>query len=261
MATPRPSQNLLEGRRSLEHLPFCQMMSDLQWFDVIEKWALILRIKVDPNDIIPEWSSWYLLCGHNYPLCDISIFPAKDEGIVQTFPHQLFNGIGDPNIPWRTGKICEHTSLRTFGRRIYDVEPYTNSEQLAWHVSRLYDWLIAAKNNRLNENGDPFELPHFPLSAFDTQIAFIEDKDSFDFWQKDDHHYGFVDFSNPAANPNILAATQFNKKAGQLLRKLNYGDTIPSKIVRSGLWIRTKDDSVDGKCSGSPFSMLKTGLL
>ncbi|MBI5470882.1 MAG: ThiF family adenylyltransferase [Ignavibacteriae bacterium] len=124
---------------------------------------------------------------------------------------------------------------------MYDIEPLTASHRIGWYMSRLHDWIVAASQGCLNEDGDPFELPHFPLAKLDPQIAFVEDQASFDFWQLDDHPYGIVDFSNLVMNPSVLAVTQFKKRNGQELLGVKYGDAVQSKVALTGLWIRTQE--------------------
>jgi len=241
MPDRKPSENLLLGRRALEHLPYCQIVVDWEWFPAKEMWGLRLRLRVEPQGLIPEWTTWYILSDPAYPLGEIETYPAKDGGIEVTFPHQSLNSFGDPEMPWRRGKTCEQTSLRTFGRRKYDIEPLTASDRLSWRVSRLWEWLIAAREDRLSQSGDPFELPDFPHGQSNIQIAFIEDQASFNIWQSNNEPCGLVDLANPLVNNSIFAAVRFKKKNGDLLWTVQYGDVVSTKAAIIGLWIRTRE--------------------
>lgn len=234
----RPSDPLLQGRRALEHLPFCEMLTDWAWFPAVNKWGLLCRIKVEPHGSVPESTTCYVLVEGCYPWGSIKFYPAKDGGLQCTFLHQLHNGPGDPRLPWREGEICAQTSLRSFGRRMYDAEPLTASERLAWRVSRVRDWIAAASQDQLAEPGDPFELPNFPGASASFEIAFCEDATSFAFWEGTSHNTGIVDFAHPANNSAVFAVIAFKDAKGNPIRSTQYGDAVSAKASRTGLWLR-----------------------
>lgn len=234
----RPPEPLLQGRRAFEHIPFYEMLTDLEWFPTVNKWGLCCRIKVEPRGLVPESTTWYILVEECYPWGTIELYPAKDGGLQCTFPHQSYNGPGDQKLPWREGKICAQTSLRSFGRRMYDIEPLTASERLTWHITRARDWITAASHDQLIEPGDPFEFPDFPGASPSFEIAFREDETSFTFWEGNPCNSGFVDFAYPANNSAVFAVIAFKDAKGQPIRSIQYGDTLSLKASRIGLWLR-----------------------
>lgn len=170
MCTERP-ESLRIARRTLEGLPFCEILEDLS--ERVEGWTLHLAITVDTLEKLPKRTEWYVVLPRNYPYGEIDIFPAKVNGITDTYPHQAYNGPGNQNCPWRTGNPCLRTSLRTLGRREYDEEPMSTAWRLAWHVHRLKAWLESADRGDLLANGDPFELPQYPNTSPTDNFGFV----------------------------------------------------------------------------------------
>ena len=232
-----PTESLLLGRRALEHLPFCKMFADLEWFPALGKWGLPCRLTVDPRGLLPETTDWYIVVDADYPWGAIDCYPAKVGGIQRTFHHQSHNGEGDPSLPWRSGKVCVQTSLRTFGRREYDIEPMTAGDRLGWHVSRLREWILAAGDNSLVAHGDPFELPDFPNIVASLDIAFLEDRESFGLWQHSEETVGTADFVQVQNNPSVYLVSAFKNQRGSVLRRLAYGDVSTGKST-AGLWVK-----------------------
>lgn len=233
----RPTESLLLGRRALEHLPFCRMLADVQWFSAVGKWGLLCSMTVEPRGLLPETTDWHIVVDDDYPWGEIDCYPAKVNGIQSTSHHQSHNGEGDPNIPWRSGKVCVQTSLRTFGRRQYDIEPMTAGDRLGWHVSRLREWILAAGSNSLVAHGDPFELPDFPNRTASLDVGFLEDQESFRLWQQSDEAFGTADIAQAQNNPSVYLVSSFKDQQGSDLRRLTYGDVSTGKTT-SGLWVK-----------------------
>ena len=236
----QPSDLLRQGRRALEELPFYRLLGGLEWYPSVRKWAWNCRISIEPVGSIPAQTEWYVVVGPEYPWGGIDLFPAKSGGITRTFQHQSFNGPGSTGVPWRDGKICVQTGLRLFGRRMYDSEPFTADERLGWHMFRARDWLVAAGEGKLVEPGDPFELPDFHGLSEARQCAFVEDEESFGFWQTQPWTYGTAGVIHPRMNPNVFAIVTWNDSKGQLLRRSEYGTLISEeKATGVGIWIRS----------------------
>ena len=232
------TESLLIGRRVLEHLPFCQILADWEWFSPVKKWGIFCRMTIEPQGMVSESTDWYIIADNDYPWGAIDCYPAKNAGLQYTFPHQSYNGGGDLNLPWRNGKVCVNTSLRTFGRRQYDIEPMTSADRLAWHVARLREWLVAASSDSLVVQGDPFELLDFPNRTTSRDVGFLEDRESFDFWQSTEESVGTVDFAHIADNSAVFLATSFKDQRGEILRNLTYGGMLSTKIATTGIWVR-----------------------
>ncbi|MEJ5375061.1 MAG: ThiF family adenylyltransferase [bacterium] len=210
------------------------------WNELFKKWALRCRLTVKPAGLIPAKSVWFIVADDDYPWGDIELYPAKDGGIKHTFPHQSHNAEGNPDVPWREGKICVRTSLRYAGRRAYDIEPTSPEERLRWHVMRAKEWLEAAAAGRVAEVGEPFELPDFPRRSH-TTLGFIEDEDSFRFWQEETVEVcGVATVVQPDGVNAWYAVTTFSNARGKTIREVEYGALLRHGTARklSAMWIR-----------------------
>ncbi len=171
------------GRRALESVPGVRMLGDFAWHEDRALWALRCRITTDVESggLIPRTTDWYIHIRDTYPFGQVIFYPAKVGGVSHTFNHQNHNGAGPNELPWRCGRLCVDTSLRTLGRRSYDVEPFDPESRLAWHVRRVQEWLGLASRGELVLPGDPFELPHIPFSS-GPKVVFAEGPEHLSFW-------------------------------------------------------------------------------
>jgi len=154
------------AQMSLETVEGLTLLQTFRWIEQEQKWIIRFRISLPEldTDCSLSASDWYLTADESYPLGDIDIYPAKENGITDTYPHQSYNSEGDPNVPWRTGKICTNTQAKIIGRHGYDVEPYMGEERLLWHCKRTIEWIRCASKGELILPGEPFELPLIPPS-------------------------------------------------------------------------------------------------
>ncbi len=241
-ALTNPPETILSGRRALEELPFLEILEDWQWYPKHSIWALGCRIKIDdtPGSLIPALTDWYVIIEPAYPWGDIDIYPAKKGGINITFQHQNLNSKGNPELPWRNGKICVQTSLRLFNKRGYDQEPTSHETRLPWHLSRACEWLTAASQGILVQPGDPFELPSVPRHP-KRIIGFIEDRFSYDtFWKVKEGTYGYATMIQNRHDSDLQVIKSFSDPSGLELRRYRYGLNIDKSWGGSetALWIK-----------------------
>lgn len=166
-----PPEQLRVARRTLEEFSFCRIVDDLAAY--ADYWTLHISITIDNHRVIPRDTEWYVVLPRNYPYGEIAIFPSKTNGITETYPHQAFNCCRCDDLPWLTGNPCVSSSLRTLGRRTYDVEPMSVEMRLAWHIRRLWLWLKDADDGALIKTGDPFELPEYPNTLATENFGFF----------------------------------------------------------------------------------------
>ncbi len=235
----QPPDSLLRARRVLDELPFYELVEDWEWNESAQKWALRCRLTVEPAGLIPAKSVWFIIADGDYPWGEIEFHPAKDGGIVHTFPHQSYNAEGKADVPWREGKICAQTSMRYAGRHAYDIEPFSIGERLRWRVIRAKEWLDAAGAGRVAEKSEPFELPDFPREDLAT-IGFMEDEESFRFWQEQPIFHGVAIGVRPDGIESWLAIATFSDARGRPIRAIEYGALLSQQSVRkdSVIWIR-----------------------
>lgn len=244
MCDRKPPKELLVARRTLDGLSSVLLLQDWNWNEQVSKWVLHSRIQIDtePDNPIPKSTDWYVLVDSEYPWEDVEFYPAKENGLTLTFPHQSFNSYGDEKVPWRDGKICLSTSVRALGRHGYDIEPYDVHERLYWYFERAVQWLIAASDDKLVTPNDPFELPHFPLRTLVT-VAFSEGTEPFAHWQNISEQAGFVELVPLRRKPDLVFVKSFQSVRRRELLAPTWGKAMTnlSDEPVKGIWFRLKD--------------------
>lgn len=235
------SLGLLSARRALENLRNIQILHDLIWSQDSRSWVLHCRLSVEtpPESRVPASTDWFVLIEPDYPAGSIRFYPAKDNGICDTFRHQDHNAVGNQSLPWRTGKLCLDTTARSLGRHQYDLEPFEEKKRLLWHFNRALCWLTLAASRQLIVPGEYFELPQFPSDP-NMKVVFAEDSDSFDVWETCEHYAGTIDLLS--TDCGILYITCFYSSTGRVLYKPRWGkclEVIGQESFR-GAWIRLK---------------------
>ncbi len=225
-----PTPELRAARRTLETIREITLLRDWQWHEPTRKWTLHCRLSPDLGDgsrIAPS-TDWYVLVDGAYPWGSIKFYPAKAGGLVETFPHQSYNGEGPEDRAWRTGDLCLSTSVHVLGRHGRDVEPYEAHSRLRWHAERAIKWLVAAAQDKLVVPGDPFELPQFPLGPdrFRT-VVFSEGTETFAAWQSIPDRSGRVDIAVLRGQPvPLLVVKVFRSVNGSALLEPHWGELL-----------------------------------
>lgn len=233
-------ESLRLGRRALEEVPEFHLLEDFRWCETAEQWALKCRltIQVRPGGPIPAVTDWYLLATPAYPGGSIGLSPAKEGGLVATFPHQTYNGEGWKDLPWRAGKLCLESDVAVLRRQGLDQEPRTAEARLVWHVRRAIDWLSLASHDELLKEGNYFELPSYP-SALSGLVAFSESSASLATWLVSADRSGFVKLDVvPAAKP-LWVVRSFEAADGREILSPPWGSKIEStaRPAPLGAWI------------------------
>lgn len=237
------SPELRTARRALEGMREVTLLGDCVWSEPHSEWILHCRLTIDvgPEGLVPPSTDWYVRIAPGYPWGSIRFYPAKEEGIAQTFQHQNYNANGAGDIPWRTGDLCLSTVTRVLGRHGHDIEPHETDARLRWHFARAIEWLATAARNELTLPGDPFELPHFPLSNSNrATFVFSEGSDSFGRWEQIPDRYGLVDLTRLSENPSIIVVNSFHTIGKKVLVELPWGTAIRHNggTRLHGVWLR-----------------------
>lgn len=239
----QPSEILLLGRRAIENLKEVEILEDFRWNPLLRKWMLFCQISIDTSSVyIGTKTNWYVLVDSDYPFGSIDFYPALQEGIVRTFPHQNYNGIYDDDRPWRKGKLCLDTSVKALGRYGNDEEPRNGENRLLWHFLRAILWLKLASKGELVKSDDYFELPHFPAATLDL-IVFSESPVTLQRWNDSDINYGLVQFVELKKDPQILIVKRFKDIRNNDLYLPKWGTEISDAVAYPivGLWIKLKE--------------------
>lgn len=237
----RPKPELLLARRMVEELDAVEIIEDLNWDPLIEKWVLLCRLspEIQSSDFIPKSTNWYVHISDSYPWGNIKFLPAKINGIKGTFPHQNYNGEEKKEHPWNDGNLCLDTSYRKFRHMGLDNEPFNPDFRLLWHFERALLWLREAAKGELSNPGDPFELPDFNKSSLDT-IAFCENTESFLEWQRSKKTYGLAELLlYQKEEPFVMVPTKFTTIEGEVIYQPAWGAAIsnPESKTLVGAWI------------------------
>lgn len=235
-----PTDALFIARRSLETVPEYELLEDLHWCEDELIWQLHFRLKLcfKPDQYVPAVTNWYALISATYPYGSIKLYPASEGGITHTFPHQDRNKPGKEK-PWRTGDLCLNTSLRSFARRGYDVEPYDAEFRLAWHVNRAVAWLQAAANGTLLAPGDPFELPAFQTGGAE-QLIVSEDADSFTAWNQVTEKVGLLKLKQLVHKGGVWVVSSFLSENKRVIHEVTWGEHLNQidQQEQYGLWVK-----------------------
>lgn len=225
----------------LEFVEGLEILRDLTWNSEKKCWVIYCRLKtkIQHNDLIRATTDWFILIPREYPWGEISIFPAKVNGIEKTFPHQSYNHYGEEEVNWRTGKLCVDTGVRALSRQAFDQEPYEASERLVWRVKRAVKWLSMAAENTLAFEGEPFELPDWPDSPIITALSFLEDHRSFKKWAKTESMCGIVVLQG-VLDTGILVIDEFRDAGNNTIFENKWGRLISldEASPETGIWIR-----------------------
>ena len=205
------------------------------------RWVIHCRIaaEVDPNGLVPSVTDWFVLVDESYPYGSIGIYPAKEGGISQTFPHQDYNGPGKREHPWRSGKLCTWTNAAPLHRRGYDSEPAEPELNLAWHLTRAQAWLELASAGALTQTGDHYELPYVPHGN-GMSIAFCEGSSTLRNWQATSKRCGIVRGELRDTEPTILAVTRFETGKDRPPVEQEWGRSAGEANAHDAAWIRVE---------------------
>ena len=237
---PVLTESLLTARRSLEAVLEYELLEDLRWCEDAKTWQLRFRLRPSLNSspYVPAVTDWYAIISATYPYGNIKLYPANEGGITHTFPHQNSNRPGKKR-PWRTGDLCLNTSLRSFARRGYDVEPYDAELRLAWHVSRAVAWLQSAADGTLLAPGDPFELPAFQTTGSE-QLIVSEDADSFAIWGHVPERAGLLRLKQTGHKGDIWVVSSFLSENKRVVQQITWGQYLNEidQQEQYGLWVK-----------------------
>lgn len=202
------------------------------------QWIMKIRLRptalVDSDEIAEE-TDWYVRIDNTYPGGNIKIYPAKENGITHTYPHQMLNTPGSADRPWRSGNICvdryEHTVGRTGGYH----EPFDATERLRWYILRAIDWLERASRGELRRDGEPFELPAVSRPSSHQQFAYNETRASFHYWSDHFGTYGCALISQPETT-DVQVAVEYCDLDGNTVYTPDWGDTIQTDRGIPAVW-------------------------
>ncbi len=226
------------GRRALEAVSGFSMLEDFVWHEDQTVWFLPCRItaEVESGGLVPSTTDWYLHVQKAYPYGTVAFYPAKDRGITVTFNHQNHNSPGCSALPWRSGRLCVDTSLRSLGRYSYDTEPFDAESRLVWHALRVQEWLCLASRGELVQAGNLFEMPDIPTSP-GLKVVFTEGPENLSVRQGTHARHGMVEFRTLQETPQILLVDDFIGKGEAINVPTTWTKRLGKANDLDGAWI------------------------
>ena len=220
-------------------MPGFALLDDFVWHQDLRIWFLHCRItaSVRSGSSASETTDWFLHIEDTYPTGDVIFYPAKSGGITETFNHQNHNSAGSDELPWRSGRLCVDTSLRTLGRRAYDnVEPFDPDSRLVWHVRRVQEWLGLASRGELVQPEDPFELPYIP-SLPKLRVIFAEGPENLPYWQGQHPRRGTARVLTLQEKPRIFVVDEYSAGRSRIDIKPTWTKPLGKESNSRAAWI------------------------
>jgi molybdopterin/thiamine biosynthesis adenylyltransferase len=229
-------ETLRQARRELESVAGYRLEQDWTWFSNLQRWALQFKLSLvlPASSPVPSETHWFVTVSKDYPWGNITVYPSKNGGITETFPHQSLNEEGPQTLPYRTGNLCLGIMTQAWQVRNGLSEPYTVSERLRWHVERTIEWIEKASRTELFLPGDPWEVPARETAVDSWHIGVGSVGGTL---PKDDADtYGLVELLQPMANSRLLFAERFFGMSDPALRWLREAGQVPGFAVGQMDW-------------------------
>lgn len=238
---------LRQARRELEAVAGYQLLQDWQWLSSVHRWALRFRLSysVPEASPIPSVTDWVITVSAGYPWGDISVYPAKQNGIAETFPHQSLNDEGPAEHPHRTGGLCLGIMTQAWQIRRGLSEPHTIEGRLLWHVERTKEWVDRASSKTLFRPGDDWEAPARAQMLQQAHIIIGRAGGSLATGSTDRH--GMVELLLPNPTVGVLFADRFigaSEDALRAARELGLG--IPIGNTEWGTLLNRSSQAIIG---------------
>ncbi|WP_146522112.1 HesA/MoeB/ThiF family protein [Stieleria varia] len=203
-------------------------------------WRITVAITIDSGneELVPAKTNWSIYLDEQHPYGTIDFYPAVEGGLAGTFAHQNYNGlvIGDR----LSGNICIKAPQFVFRRDAYDADPIGHKNRLAWYIEKAVEWLTAASQGKLLDEGDYFELPVFYSPKMtDHTIATNENADSFALWQSATQNYGSAELVavGPNSAPTFAVRRFFDAKSNAIM-ECDWGVEIchSKRTIQPAIW-------------------------
>lgn len=247
MDRERNYQKVLKARRMLDELDEdCQVQKDVVLIN--GEWVILLNLrnKGKVTSDFPEWTSWYVMLGMNYPEDDITFYPLKKGGISAVYPHQSPHQLFEESLPFFASNPCLEQYHPGLISQKYDID------KLYQYVVQSLEWIKRASQGDLLAEGDHFELVAYPSST-DTKVIFSEDKLSFTRWKNSEEKVGFCNIKSGSISKNqhrkIFYITDFYfgknsyKKENKQIKLVKWGNYVVSEKTQEqrGIWLKLKE--------------------
>lgn len=235
----KPNSAIVAALNALRGAKDLKVLDSPIWFGADNGWAFPVEITSRVSSpYIPASSRWFITVADGYPSGEIRFFPAKEGGVVCTFPHQALNVPGANNLPWRAGKLCLESQVRSLGGYGFTEEPHGDAElRMLWYADRAGRWIEAAEAGTLLRPGDPFELPEYPNpSSSDTIVIHDECPSFLSAWTATADRIGRVVLGPCPPPKGTLAVYRYETFNDQIIREGSWRYKPPHDRFSVGAW-------------------------
>ncbi|EIE01330.1 MULTISPECIES: ThiF family adenylyltransferase [Leptospira] len=222
-----------------------------------QKVRIELSIRVDLPDIPVQYkkyslSNWIFVIDNPYPRGVIEVYPAIDNGLNLTFPHQLDNSSVNKEYNSRSGKVCLADYFNKAKNRTDLFSSNFEGVVLHRHIVRLRAYLECAFQKKLQNPGEYFELPSIPglsgRARNELYILFQETTESFLKWNKEARHFGYFEYvkTKPHAGRDFIFPCRFLDTNSDEVMLYHWSKEIlnQNSEEKIGIWV---------KCEKYPF--------
>lgn len=250
-------EKLRQARRELDAVVGYRLVQDWQWLSSVERWALRFRLNYSGSEAspVPAATDWVVTVSRGYPWGEVRVYPAKENGIVETFPHQSLNDEGPKELPHRAGNLCLGTMTQAWQIRRGLSEPHTIEGRLLWHIERTQEWIERASSSLLFRPGDDWEAPARAQEIQQAHIVIGRSGSTLVTGAPDRH--GIVELLLPIPTVEVLFSDRFIGAKEETLRAarelglgLSLGQTEWGTLLNSsslktgGVWIKLTEAPV-----------------
>lgn len=230
------------GTRALEGAEGFNWINLPHYREEVGRWVFSCRLTVEVPDAgpVPATTHWWVLIPQVYPAGEVEVLPAKKGGLEVTFPHQLFNAPGNPDRPWRAGKLCLQAPLDIMDQPGLDTGPRRAAHRLPWVIARCREWLRQASRGDLLRNGQSFELPDFRLGAEGRLVTF-ETAERLELWRDAATRSGFVELWRLPPLTKVRIVGAFTDSNGRVVVSApSWSPSFRKRLEdrRYGIWVR-----------------------
>lgn len=204
-----------EIRSVIDYYPQYKIIEDIH----LESNDILMKVSITINEFsefVPKVSEWYIVFSSPE---DIDFYPAKENSVEVTFPHQAYN-TDFKEYNFRSGKPCLDIPEQVLNLP-ENYYPYKSDSRFSWYLVRMLNWLKCAATNSLIKKGDPYEVPTTLFSGNELiyKEANIED------WSEFSCKYGYCSlktWQNEYVAYYVL--DKFYDKYEQESREVSWGD-------------------------------------
>lgn len=159
---------LAAARREADNVDERITIGDWTYDEGISRWCLPFVVSLEEPREMPKGSSWILTVEDCYPAGEVRVWPAREGGITDTYPHQLNNGLEPHGLLCRSGRLC------LFGESAEAGIPDDSDFKVACFIEKTLEWIDCANEGALMAEGEHLELPAFNYGS-GPAIMYLED--------------------------------------------------------------------------------------